>query len=84
MFTFGIQNSLRLPIKGGPRGRVKGFTTFEAETDFRETLSPCFYTLSCIRSGVLCSGTPSNFRTPQQGPEHKDPLCILDQPNNEH
>jgi hypothetical protein len=28
--VFGMQKSLRLPIKGGARARVKGFTTFEA------------------------------------------------------
>jgi hypothetical protein len=33
--------SIRLPIKGGPRARVKGFTTLKEEVRFSE--------ISCLR-----------------------------------
>jgi hypothetical protein len=51
--------------KGGSRAHVKGFTTFETNTNFRGLLVSSLSILSCIHSGILCSGIPSDFQTPQ-------------------
>jgi hypothetical protein len=73
---FGIKRSLRLPIKGGARARVKGFTTFEAQAVFRRffvsAVVNCVLDLNvrafCILV-LLCLGIPSeSLETPQQSP----------------
>jgi hypothetical protein len=63
---FGMQKSLRLPIKGGAWARVKQFTTFEASTDFRRfPVSLTF--VNCASSFVACMfGDPFRFSDPPQ------------------
>jgi hypothetical protein len=47
----GFKKSLRLPIKGGARARVKGFTTFEVRTGFQRFF--CLLFLRDLRASVV-------------------------------
>jgi hypothetical protein len=62
-----MQKSLRLRIKGGLRERVKGFTTFEARTDFRRLLvSVLLHTFAYSFGNLASLGSRalSDFWTP--------------------
>jgi hypothetical protein len=61
---FRMKKSLRLPIKGGAWARVKGFTTFEASTDFQRFLVSLSF-VNCTSSFVaLVFGDPFRFSDP--------------------
>jgi hypothetical protein len=66
----GCKKSHRLPIKEGARARVKGFTTFEARTDFWGILYLPFVTLELLFL-LLCSGTYSDFSDPPNIGAHR-------------
>jgi hypothetical protein len=49
------KNSIRLPIKGGARARVKGFTTFEARAVFRTFFVSSSFANCTLNLVFLCS-----------------------------
>jgi hypothetical protein len=59
-----MEKSLRLPIKGGARARVKGFTTFEMSTGFHGFIVPLSFVTCALLFTILVFGDSIRFSDP--------------------